>query len=118
MLKNCFGGGFLLFAQPRKKKMKNVIFAASVLQFVFVGAAFALPPPEDTPEEVLRTQIIIEARSPIDGEPLTPAQYAELTVELSDPQPPDPQVNPKLRELIFLLRLRHQIRLILPFVDF
>lgn len=94
----------------------------SVWQFWFLLLqglpAEALPPPEDTPEEVLRTEIITEARSPIDGKPLTAAQYAELTAQLEGAQPPDPQVNRKLRELIFLLRLRHQIRLILPFVDF
>ena len=37
-----------------------------------------LPPPEDTPEEILRTEIITEARSPINGELLTAAEYAEL----------------------------------------
>lgn len=78
----------------------------------------ALPPPEDTPEEVLRTEIIIEARSPIDGKPLTAAEYAELKAELEGRQPTRVQVNPKLRQLIFWLRLRHVIRRILPFVDF
>ena len=37
-----------------------------------------LPPPEDTHEEILRTEIITEARSPIDGELLTAAEYAQL----------------------------------------
>ncbi|HAZ46861.1 MAG TPA: hypothetical protein DCZ55_21000 [Cyanobacteria bacterium UBA11371] len=98
--------------------MKNVIFTVGVLHFLYMEAALALPPPEDTPEEVLRTEIITEARSPVDGKPLTAAQYAELKAQLENRQPQDPQVNPKLRELIFLLRLRHQIRLILPFIDF
>jgi hypothetical protein len=107
---------------PVASNMKNVAVIVGVWQFwclLLQGIpAEALPPPEDTPEEVLRTQMIVEARSPIDGKPLTAAQYAELTAQLEGRQPPDPQVNPKLRQLIFLLRLRDQIRQILPFVDF
>ncbi len=45
-------------------------------------AVIALPPPEDTPEEILRTQIIIEARSPIDGKPLNAAEYIQLQAPL------------------------------------
>ena len=102
--------------------MKRVVISLFLWQFAFqvIGAipAWGLPPPEDTPEEVLRTEIITEARSPLDGKPLTAAEYAELKAQLEGRQPPDPQVNPKLRELIFLLQLRHQIRQILPFIDF
>jgi hypothetical protein len=102
--------------------MKNAVISIFLWQLAFPLIeslpAWGLPPPEDTPEEVLRTEIIIEARSPIDGNPLTAAEYAELKAQLEGRQPPDPQVNPKLRELIFLLQLRHQIRQILPFVDF
>ena len=43
--------------------------------------AIALPPPEDLPEEILRTDIITEARSPIDGQPITPAEYAQLQLQ-------------------------------------
>ena len=107
---------------PLASDVKNVAVLVGVFQYwllLLPGIpAEALPPPEDTPEEVLRTEIITEARSPIDGKPLTAAQYAELTAQLEGRQPPDPQVNPKLRELIFLLRLRDQIRQILFFVDF
>lgn len=98
--------------------MKIITFLVSVLQVFVAGQAIALPPPEDTPEEVLRTEIITDARSPIDGETLTAAEFAELKADLEGRQPPDPGVNSKLRELIFLLQLRRQIRLILPFVDF
>jgi len=76
--------------------------------------AVSLPPPEDVPEEILRTEIITEARSPIDGKPLTAAEYAQLQAELAqNPVPPD--VNPKLKRLIFLLRLRQMLRTIIPF---
>jgi hypothetical protein len=53
----------------------------------------ALPPPEDLPEEILRTEIITEARSPIDGQPITPAEYAQLQLQqpelwTDNPNPP------------------------------
>lgn len=78
-------------------------------------SVLALPPPEETPEEVLRTEIITEARSPIDGKPLTAAEYAELQAQLQA-QRGEPQLAPKVRETIFLLRLRRAIRTILPFL--
>ncbi len=76
--------------------------------------AVCLPPPEDVPEEVLRTEIITRARSPIDGKPLTAAEYAQLKAQLQESAVP-PQVNPKIRQLIFLLRLRKLFRTIAPF---
>jgi hypothetical protein len=79
-----------------------------------VLAVFALPPPEDIPEEVLRTEIITEARSPIDGKSLSAAEYAQLQAKLQIP-PPTPQVNPQIRQLIFLLRVRRLLRTIAPF---
>jgi hypothetical protein len=84
------------------------------LTFVIAKPALSLPPPEDVPEEVLRTEIIIEARSPIDGKPLTAAEYAQLKAELSEPSTP-PELNPKIRQLIFLLRLRQLFRTVTPF---
>lgn len=44
--------------------------------------ATALPPASDVPEEILRTEIITQGRSPVDGTPLTPDEYAAL---LEDP---------------------------------
>ena len=83
------------------------------LTFLVAKPAVGLPPPEDVPEEILRTQIITEARSPIDGKPLTSAEYAQLQAELAqNPIPPD--VNPKIKRLIFLLRLRQMLRTIIP----
>ena len=37
----------------------------------------ALPQPEDTPEEILRSEIILEGRSQLDNKPLTPAEYVQ-----------------------------------------
>ncbi len=84
------------------------------LTFVIAKPALSLPPPEDVPEEVLRTEIIIEARSPIDGKPLTAAEYAQLKAQLSEPSTP-PELNPQIRQLIFLLRLRQLFRTVTPF---
>lgn len=76
--------------------------------------ALGLPPPEDVPEEVLRTQIITEARSPIDGKPLTAAEYAQLKALLAERSTP-PELTPKIRQLLFLLRLRQLLRIVTPF---
>ncbi|NRB07788.1 MAG: glutathione S-transferase [Richelia sp.] len=77
--------------------------------------ALALPPVADIPEEILRTQIITSARSPIDGKLLTAAEYAELQAKLR--VAPPPKLNPKVRETIFLLRLRNLLMRVFPFID-
>ena len=93
-----------------------MVFRFHFLLFTFyflLAPAWGLPPPEDIPEETLRTRIIIEARSPIDGKPLTAAEYAELQAQLASQ--PEPRVDPQIEHLIFLLRLRRTIRTIIPF---
>ncbi|MBD2433154.1 MULTISPECIES: hypothetical protein [Fischerella] len=75
----------------------------------------ALPPPEDIPEEILRTEIILAARSPIDGKPLSAADYAQLQAQLQ--QAPPPKLSPNIRENIFLLRLRKALLQLFPFLD-
>ncbi len=96
--------------------MTQCRFLSLLLGLAFVGAkpALGLPPPEDVPEEVLRTEIITEARSPIDGKPLTAAEYAQLRAELAEPSFA-PDLPPKIRQQIFLLRIRQLIRTIAPF---
>lgn len=81
--------------------------------FVTAAPAVCLPPPEEVPEEILRTEIITEARSPLDGKPLTAAEYAQLKAQLSERSSP-PQVSPNIRQLIFLLRLRQLLRTVTP----
>jgi hypothetical protein len=81
-----------------------------------ITPVLALPPPEDQPEEVLRTEIILEARSPINGEPLTAAEYAELQAQLEAESRQLGVVPPRFRELITLLRIRKALRTILPFL--
>lgn len=75
--------------------------------------ALGLPPPEDVPEEVLRTEIITEARSPIDGKPLSAAEYADLQAQLAQRSTP-PQLDPRIRHQIFLLRLLNLLRTVSP----
>lgn len=81
-----------------------------------VRSAAALPPPEDQPEEVLRSQIITGARSPIDGKPMTAAEYAELQQEIQTPPQTQPQVSRQVRKVVNLLKLRKFIKTFLPFI--
>ena len=75
----------------------------------------ALPPADDLPEEKLRTEIILEGRSPINGQPLSASQYVELQKQLAE-RPYPPEVAPKIRQLVFLLRVRKFFRTIFPFL--
>ncbi|GAB1540040.1 hypothetical protein NUACC21_27090 [Scytonema sp. NUACC21] len=75
----------------------------------------ALPPQEDIPEEILRMEIITAARSPIDGKPLSAAEYAKLQAQLS--VIPPPKLDPKIREQVFLLRIRKFLLQLFPFLD-
>jgi hypothetical protein len=79
-------------------------------------SVLALPTPEDIPEEILRTEIITAARSPVDGKPLTAAEYAEIQASLQTVPPP--KLDPKIRENVFLLRLRKGLLQIFPFLNF
>jgi hypothetical protein len=72
-----------------------------------------LPPPEDLPEEILRTEIILEARSPITGKPLTAAEYAQLQAKMAQ-TPFPPELNPEIRQLIFLLQIRKLFKTFFP----
>lgn len=72
-------------------------------------------PAIEIPEEILRTEIIIAARSPIDGKPLSAAEYTEVQAQLQTRRNP-PKLSPKVRETIFLLRLRQLIRTFAPFL--
>lgn len=96
--------------------MKSVEFLSILLSSSLIGVnpAWGLPPPEDVPEEVLRAEIITEARSPIDGKPLSAAEYAQLQTQIAEGTFA-PEVNPQLRQLIFLLRLRQLFRTVTPF---
>lgn len=92
------------------------LLSSSLASSVAASSAFALPPAEDQPEEVLRNEIILEARSPLNGEPMTAAEYAELQAQLEEEATDVGSVSPKIRRLITLLRIRKVLRTILPFL--
>ncbi|WP_017299205.1 hypothetical protein [Nodosilinea nodulosa] len=79
------------------------------------NSALALPPPTEIPEEVLRTEVITEARSPIDNEPISAADYAALQERLRDPNT-STIVNPDIAQLIQLLEFRRVLKPILLFL--
>jgi len=73
-----------------------------------------LPPAEDIPEEILRTEIILEGRSPIDGKPLSAREYEELQAELKESSFA-PEIDEDIQQLIFLLQIRKLFKTIIPF---
>ena len=98
-------------------------------------SALGLPPPEDIPEEILRSGIITKARSPIDGQPMTAAEYAQLIQTQPELEPaitdasweasmaespdmqPEPEVSPPapLPNIIDWLSIRDLLRRVFPF---
>ena len=74
----------------------------------------AIPPAEDVPEEILRTEIILEGRSPIDGKPLSAREYEQLQADLKE-SAFDPEINADIQQLIFLLQIRKLFKTIIPF---
>jgi hypothetical protein len=98
-----------------QKKVYLSCLIASSLLLIASQKSLALPPADDIPEEVLRTEIILEARSPIDGRPLTASEYAQLNEEKAK-NPYPPQINSKIRNLVFLLEIRRFVRTVLPFL--
>jgi len=97
-----------------KPKLWGWVLGMSLGSFGIMNPSIALPPPEETPEEMLRTKIILEARSPIDGKPLTPAEYAQLQADLAN-SPYPPELNPDVQQFIFLLQIRQMLRILTPF---
>jgi len=93
------------------KRLMPLLTSLSFVGLPTVGQA--LPPPEEIPEEVLRTEIILEARSPLDGQPLSPAEYEELQAAIVD-RPARTLDPPQIREIIFQLQLRRVLRPVLP----
>ncbi|EAZ89101.1 hypothetical protein [Crocosphaera chwakensis] len=91
----------------------RVIPLSVVLPMIFLEIGVALPPPEDIPEEVLRTEIITEGRSPMNGEPLTAAEYAQIREKLGE-RPYPPEIDSKLQNLIFLLKIRKMLKTFVP----
>jgi hypothetical protein len=79
-----------------------------------IATAGNLPPASDIPEEILRAEIIIEARSPIDGKPLSATEFAELIVrvetQLARDDAADGVKTSPFKDVLFLLRARKFLR--------
>jgi hypothetical protein len=73
-------------------------------------------PTSEIPEEVLQTEVITSARSPINNQPLTATQYAELKTEIDRTNQVPPRLSSKLRNTIALLKVRKFIKTVLPFI--
>ena len=93
---------------------KIAAIAINLFAWLKPDLCMALPSPEDVPEEVLRTEIILEGRSPVDGKPLSAAEYEELKAQLAQASL-DPEIDPDIQQLIFLLQLRKFFKTIIPF---
>ena len=102
--------------QPLRGKLTPVLLI-NLMNFISLlvpAMALALPPAEDIPEEVLRTEIILEGRSPIDGKALSAREYAELQADLAQ-RATSPQINSDIQQIIFSLQIRKLFRAIIPF---
>lgn len=80
------------------------------------GVALALPPVTEQPEEVLRAKIILDARSPIDGKPMTPTEYAELQNQLNAPLEYQTELSSNLVKTVRMLKLRKFVKKYFPFI--
>jgi hypothetical protein len=92
----------------------KIISLINLLALLHSSYSLALPPPEDVPEEVLRTEIILEGRSPVDGQPLSAAEYAELQAELAQ-SAYRPELESDVQQIIFLLQIRKFFKTVIPF---
>jgi hypothetical protein len=98
----------------KQKLLPRVIGLSTGIFFSGIPASIALPTTSNIPEEVLATdEIIINEQSPINGKPMTAAEYVELKDKLAE-SPYPPQVNPKLQQLILLLQLRKFLKTVIP----
>lgn len=95
-------------------RCKTLALAINLVSCLKPSLGVALPPPEDIPEEILRTEIILEGRSPLDGKPLTTSEYEELQAQLAQSLY-SPQLEPDIQQIIFLLQIRKLFKTIIPF---
>ena len=98
-----------------KYKLSILTLIINFLAIFCASSSLALPPATDTPEEILRTEIILDGRSPITGEPLNTSEYAELQNNLAK-RKFSPQLNSDIQQIIFLLRIRKLFKTLIPFL--
>ena len=97
-------------------KQIALLITINIMGIVGLGyqKSVALPPPEDVPEEILRTEIILQGRSPINGQLLTASEYEELEAKLTQ-STLNPELNSDVEQIIFLLRVRKLFKTVIPF---
>ena len=89
--------------------MKTIIVAIAFLLTIGNNPSKALPPAEDIPEEILRTEIILDGRSVMDGTALNAAEYAELQAQLQE-SGFEQTLSSDVKQIIFLLQVRKFIK--------
>ena len=89
--------------------------AALIILLPNPASTLAQPMAEEVPEEVLRTEIITAARSPLTGEPLSAAEYAALEEQLQRQQGL-PEADPAVARLLLLIKLRQLAEPVFPFL--
>lgn len=80
------------------------------------SSAYATPESEKMPDLVLPPALVLDLRSPLDGRLLTATEYADLQAEIDRLNEVPPQVSPKIRRLVGLLKFRKFIKRVLPIV--
>ncbi len=105
----------MLFAKNSPRSVRLIFALMSGCQLWIPLAQANNPPSIDIPEEVLRAEIITEARSPIDGKPLSAIEFAELVIQIQAKTERDDAVsaidsNPQIKDILFLIRLRGFLR--------
>jgi hypothetical protein len=93
---------------------KLLIFLTINLVLVHLTPSSLSSESEDIPEEILRTEIILEGRSPLDNQPLSAQEYAEMEAK-NQQSPYPPTINSDLQQAIFWLQLLKMIRTLKPF---
>ncbi len=80
------------------------------------SAELLLPSSNDVPEEVLRTQITLEGRSPVDNQALSAQDYADEAAQIDAAIDQPRRVSEEGERLVYLLRLRKTFQILLPFI--
>ena len=80
------------------------------------SSARATPKGEKTPDPISSPAWVVDLRSPLDGRLLTATEYADLQAEIDRLNEIQPQVSPKIRRLVGLLKFRKFIKRVLPIV--
>ena len=88
----------------------NFLFLTNILN---TPAVYSLPTDDDLPEEVLATEITLDARSSLDNQVLSPQEYLQEKQGEEESLFP-PEVDSEIQHNIFLLQILKMFRTINP----